>query len=351
MQSKNPRDLLENALKKKFDCGLRRAVLVVGSGLHRQLLGGNKANSNALANWKTLISNIAPDMSEMLNSCPDLTSAWESLVAQHFHSRGNLQKLQFAQVERHLLRNGLIPELERAEKEYNRVVKKQERIASLLRRHRDIVTFNFDRKIDGLITERVGSSKKGRIHPAPSKVIGPTERPILRVELGSQQRVWHPHGIGHSKSTAPSIQLGVHGYATAVQQVTALISEFRKSQRKWSQKRRLSAAGRWPDHQHKKWENWVRRFAGNANPNWVEMCMVSDLIFIGCGMQQIELDLWVLLHARQRQFLRVGDNRPRAFVLCDKKTAKSSAHLKQRPADIVLVPFNSHDEAWGALQA
>jgi hypothetical protein len=79
--------------------------------------------------------------------------------------------------------------------------------------------------------------------------------------------------------------------------------------------------------------------------------MVSDLIFIGCGMQQSELDLWVLLHARQRQFLRVGDNHPRTFVLCDKKTAESAAHLKHCPADIVLVPFNSHKEAWEALQA
>jgi hypothetical protein len=102
--------------------------------------------------------------------------------------------LAFAQVERHLLKNDLIPELERAENEYNPVVDEQERIASLLSRHRDIVTFNFDRKIDGLITERASSSKEGRGHPSPSKVIGPTKRPFLRVDLGNQ-RVWHPHGI------------------------------------------------------------------------------------------------------------------------------------------------------------
>jgi hypothetical protein len=351
MQTKTPRDLLENAIEKTFDCGLRRAVLVVGSGLHSQLLGSKEAKNSALSSWRTLIANIAPDMSEMLNSCQDLTSAWESLVAQRFHSSGKLQKLQFAQVERHLLRNYLIPELERAEREFRGDNQKEvgpNTLAEIFSMHRDIVTFNFDRKIDRLITERASSSRGGSIHPSPSKVVGPTKRPMLRVDLGSQ-RIWHPHGIGHSKSTAPSIQLGVHGYSTAVQQVTSLIREFRKSQSAWCKNEGVSATGRWPDHQHKRWEESVRGITENENPNWVEMCMVSDLIFIGCGMQQIELDLWVLLHARQRQFLRVGDSRPRAFVLCDNKTAESAAHLKYRPADIVLVPFDSHDEAWTAL--
>lgn len=340
--------LLEKSLRQKFDDSMRRSILFVGSGLHKRL-----GSDSGMPDWRTLIGSIRKTYK--LSPCeesPDLTAAWEALVCGLAERQNGKRKDAAHRIEQRLLGEDLIP-LMRSKGVASKT--QQELAEKLFSKHRDIVTLNFDRTIDQRL-----STKQGKISvfsKAVSKV-GPEGRIGLHVKVGNQ-RIWHPHGIAHSKSTAPSIQLGLHGYALAAQQVSEGVSRFRDRQRQWLDSQGFVEPNKWTRERHQRWEIAVRELRPKSNSkspehhaSWVDICMISDLIFVGCGLQRVELDLWILLHARQRQFAKIPvKDKPKAFYLCvdDPSDQDLQYILTFRPAGIVPVVFQDFDGLWGAL--
>ena len=340
------RRLLEESLRKQFSDGLRKTVLVVGSGLHNQV-------RSHLPDWRTLIANIQRGRSlPITENNPDLTVAWESLISQIVEQRDMIKNRAFAQIEREVLKADLLPQLVGTPPESDEL---KQVTSNLLSRHRDIVTLNFDRTIDRALSMILPEGTAGVLHPSPTKVIGPTKRPVLNVRVGSQ-RVWHPHGIAHSKATAPSIQLGFHGYARAVQQVSDGLAGYRMKQKEWMVNKNVTIEGTWPAQLAQEWEEKVRELSESSELRWFEICMPSDLVFIGCGLKPEELDIWLLLHARQRQFARLSsEQRPKAFYIFANSESEKAREdraeyaAKYAPAGLLPVAFDSYRDMWEFL--
>jgi hypothetical protein len=338
--------LLENSLKAQFQDGMRKAVLIVGSGLHAKL---NLNGTGSFQDWACLVKTICDKFGvERKSKHPDLTSAWEALILETMIEGGATADLAAHEMERILLQEvcGL---LEKQRYESN---SKLDRLAKeLFQKHRDIVSLNFDRTIDRAISPTSGQVRVGG---SPATRIGPQARKTLHVKL-PRQRVWHPHGIAQSKTTARSIQLGVRAYAQSAQLVNEAIVNFRKKQREW-----LSShgyiPGAWTREKHDRWDEQLRGLRTSKPLSWVDVCMTSDLIFVGCGLNRAELDLWILLHERQRQFARRSDNvKPRTFLLhetpekCTGDNSDLAYILNHRPAGIVPVGFKTYEDMWSFL--
>jgi hypothetical protein len=137
--------------------------------------------------------------------------------------------------------------------------------------------------------------------------------------------------------------------------VNEAIVNFRKKQREW-----LSShgyiPGAWTREKHDRWDEQLRGLRTSKPLSWVDVCMTSDLIFVGCGLNRAELDLWILLHERQRQFARRSDNvKPRTFLLhetpekCTGDNSDLAYILNHRPAGIVPVGFKTYEDMWSFL--
>lgn len=339
--------LLENSLKAQFQDGMRKAVLIVGSGLHAKL---NPKGKGSFQDWACLLRNVCDTFGvERFSKHPDLTSAWESLILAAMMEDGATANIAAHKMERRLLKE-VCTLLEKQDYEsgsdLDLLCKK------LFRKHRDIVTLNFDRTIDRAI-----SPTSSGIIAGNSRItnIGPLARSTLHVKL-PRQRVWHPHGIAQSNATAASIQLGLRAYAQSAQLVNESVVNFRKRQREWLASHGYAASGEWTHTKFNRWEAQVRSLTPSKPLSWVDVCMTSDLVFVGCGLQRAELDLWILLHERRRQVAKIPDeNKPRTFFLHQrpKKGRRMNADLRyilnHRPAGIVPVGFKTYEDMWTFL--
>lgn len=282
----------------------------------------------------------------------DLTYAWESMVARAAEMASPAKRLAANQVERNLLRV-VSDKMRNYSYQGNKTL--SELSASLFSRHRDIVTLNFDRTIDRSLVLRGGQSKR---YQSESFKKGPKGRGDLVLYAGDQ-RIWHPHGIATSGAKPSSIQLGLRAYAQSVQLVNQYIGEFRKRFSAWRNRHGITQQGQLKKSDAERWEMEVRDLHSRGALSWVDVCMTSDIIIVGCSLERVELDIWTLLHERQRQFLRVRkDQRPKTFFL-HKEPARRELnscgyswlrYLKEhKPAGIIPVGFDDFRDIWRVL--
>jgi hypothetical protein len=312
-------ELLREALSDTFDdgSGARRLVPVFGAGLHRHLRDHAGAFRESdewkrFCDWNSLLEHAARADGVTLRQHADPTATWEEYVASLDKTKNatQVESVALASVAQQLKAlppgvNLQIPQLRAAFSEA---------------KFRDVVTLNFDNVL-------------------PSALAGV-----------SGSRLWHAHG---NVEQPHEMQLGMRRYGDGAKRaLDAWVAYKDPVETPWRQ-----AAGGLPKEGSEPLPAWTRdlrraweaelRTTGQPSA-WTDAFYTSDVAFIGCALDRAEFDVWWVLNQRRRNFHRAPlDARPRTFVLTVQECAAD--HLTTEPAGIMLVPFNSWDDAWEAL--
>lgn len=353
---------LVEVLSKRFDDDARRAVLVLGAGMHHHLaskLPGRATEDGASAwrgftDWNDLLSTVAKDFDLPCVRHEDPTATWEALVARATHLRAaNARRASGAttvkaayRVERELW-SALRKRLKRLPVEPHALQPFGKAIAGSFR---DVVTYNFDQTVETALAS-AGATVTPHLTPAR----GDADRLAHGFEWTLPHRsrlagrVWHPHG--HVEQSASAL-LGTRLYGRSISQLVKAFRRAKAAEKAWEQERatkmsqtqreRWIAARRGPEP----WEPAVSRDDRRQSLTWMDLFTNSDLVFVGLGFDRAEFDLWWALHQRARNLAKVPPSRrPRTLVLL----TDVKPHLATGPAGIVPVRFDSWDEAWSAV--
>ena len=163
-------------------------------------------------------------------------------------------------------------------------------------------------------------------------------------------RHWYPHGHVGDPS---SVQLGQRAYGMTVGALERSRERFKQVERAWRTAHGVTA---WTADAHAAWEVDRRaRAPVAADPSeprltWMDLFLLSDLVFVGCSLDRAEVDLWWALHQRARNVARVRPTeRPRTLVIGTRETFKGNPHLATGVAGVTPVMFEAWDDAWAVL--
>ena len=339
---RNSESLLTHRLERVFDDGSRRIVPIIGSGLHRHLGAHgvpelDLCGANGLANWADLLMSASLDkkgrpefLVPRLECDDDPTAVWESMLAE----RAKVVD-QPASHHEQVLRTRVAALVREATPSSQVLVAFGQALAS--RGFRDIVSLNFDRTLDRAMR---GASVDSMVYGRK-----PAEQTGNAGDAASMRpRLWHPHGMvaepdeestsGEPEFTARELQLGLRNYSTSSSDLLVDVHAFRVRKRNWKERQRNT----------KRFHEHVRE----QPESWVDVLLNSDIVFIGCGLSRVELDLWLLLHERQRELVRLPEaDRPQGFFLHPLEGFPRK--LRKSYAGLVPVITRSHDECWELL--
>lgn len=323
---------LARALRRRFGDKSRQLVVVVGSGFHRHLAGHGvslpqeKDRRADLTSWNGLLRSIA-NTNGLDHEDP--TATWESVVTSSSSTehgpRTTPARRAPRKQEKELLRRTVARLMEVTPR-----TEQVSRFRPTKTTYRDIISLNFDRTIErALFGEEVPlSNDHERLHARK----GPT-------------RIWYPHGVADPKF-AEDLQLGVRAYARAALEFELALDGFRGERREFM-KHHESPGAPHPKSSGGPWTNTVRDL-DRTDASWWWQLFVSDVAFIGCGLDRAELDLWLVLHERQRELARLQRReRPKAFFL--HPLVGFPRHVASGPAGLIPVVTRDHDEAWELL--
>ncbi len=353
--STGPQDHLFEALDKTFDDGSRRAVLILGAGVHKRLQQRSPQTRDderwrSFTDWHGMLASVAEHFGLPVVRHEDPASTWESIVVRattYARTRaaeggarapvGTTEEEAFQELARRLMDP---PASEQALAE----------LGGVLTTFRDVVSLNID-DAARMAVERSGAS---------STSLSPTDdlrnlRHTARWQLdGRTGRIWQPHGTATRPET---IVLGTRTYGRALLGLHKAWGWGKQAERLYPH---CPDRGRWTPESAADW--WAARRGVSpfepktqAEPGhdirltWLDLFLGSDLVFVGTGLDRAETDLWWALHMRHRNLARVDPSaRPGTFVLT---RGDSPAHLRTGPAGVNPVVFSDWDEAWAMLAA
>ena len=341
------RELLKGALAERFPDGSGRAVMFVGSGLHHHLAAHGvrfpmTTGDAGLRDWNSLLRAArctlkGPEFEAEHHDDP--TATWEGMICARTDTLGAApQERQIASRHEDILLRRVAKVIEEGTPEADQLGAFGRAVQGV--RSRDIVTINFDRTLERAL-ESGQHSKALLKHDVKGERW--RSRSSLRLEVGGT-RVWHPHGVSAKGVSAATLQLGTVSYSKSVVLVRQAVEEFRRQQSEWRMRRHGGSPPRtWTADEAAAWQ-FDRREA-SCKGTWIDQLMNSNIVFLGCGLDRAESDLWLLLHERQRQLARIpASERPKAFFL--HPLSRFPSHLTTGPAGLTPIVTQSHDEAW-----
>jgi hypothetical protein len=351
-------DLLHDSLRRTFEDGTRRAVLVVGAGLHFhnvELAKGDPKDDawRPFTNWNGLLSSLAEDFQLPVIAHADPAATWESLIARAAAYRRNESAKKKDEpspvnvAERDSLL-ALARRLARPPMTTNALLG----LGKGLSKYRDVVSLNIDELMVDALREAGAKEQKT---PVAADMVNLRPSFSWRIDK-TRGRVWQPHG----RVSAPgSIVLGTEAYGKALNRLQAAWGCAKAAERLHPDSPR---AGKWTPDAASAWWNHrrgVKPFEPKAKKKdehgkritlrltWLDLFLGSDLIFIGTSLDRAETDLWWALHKRQRNLTRVNvRDRPLTFAIFEKECPR---HLRTGPAGVTPVLFSSWKEAWRML--
>lgn len=330
-------------LNDRFSDDSRSMVLIVGSGLHHHLhshgvrLPDGPAGAS-LRDWNSLLraARRKGKVDEFSTTHhDDATATWESML----EARGRAVPGQLASQHERVLHGRVGRTIRTATPKKDDLKDLGAALAKL--RFRDIVTVNFDPTLSRAISAKSGANGTVVYNPSGK---GHLARSTLHIATQGT-RIWHPHGLVESSVGTKTLQLGMVQYSKSVGQVRAKVDAFRGAQVNWRTHRHGGPPPKsWTALEAKAWLEHVRGTTRHDS-TWIDQVLVSNLVFLGCGLDRAEADLWLLLHERQRQLLRVPPKeRPRTYFL--HPLSRFPAHLTTGPANIIPIATSDYDEAW-----
>lgn len=333
-------------------------VLVIGSGLHRELLQDQAAHS-PLANWRVLLEQVWQDVKcgASFPSCSDNTLTRERMVTAL--ATESKQPAWSAEIS---LRRAVGNCLKRAVRDAHLLRFLDHWLIDRLRNfHGDIVCLNFDN-----LLEKCMELSVVKCTPALNKKSAiPTRNLVLLFNRWVSQadpsrlRLWHPHGYANS---AESIRLGLRDYGAAPTDYREAFASFKQWERKVTgggksteplSTDRYKEVTKALDHAEKDlgivgakvrspqqfaaWNHWITRF------------MLRPVTFIGVGLSRVEFGLRWLLVQRERNLARVdvAQRPPLRILRVGSKEAKADY-----ATDFPFEYFTEPKAAWeAALQS
>lgn len=332
------------------DVGSRRAVLVLGAGLHHFLRRRAEKPDDEfwqlLTNWNGLLASMARKFEIPVVEHQDPVATWESLVARatYRHRVEGTTEKNMSGIENLALRE-LAKSLQSVPMS-NTVL---EQLGQGLTRYRDVISLNID---DACWNAAVAVGAQPSAVGAQPSAVSSKELGLLTPSRSwtlksAEGRLWQPHG---SCTRPTDIVLGSRAYGKSLSKLSDAWVNAKASEKIWGK----AAVGQWTPELAREWWNARRAvppledFEGKTRLlTWLDLFLGSDLVFIGTSLDRAETDLWSALHMRQRNLARVPPSvRPRAFVLFEKQVPE---HLRTGPAGITPVVFSSWDEAWNMV--
>lgn len=349
--SSSPEALLRETVERRFADGARRAVLVVGAGLQHHLRAHAGAEPGgawgAFCDWNGLLASVAREFELAEVRHVDPTATWEALVTRV--AAQNDERASDAEA--------------RALRVLARRLRELPATDGLLARFghglrgaawRDVVSLNFDATLDRALA---GPRARPKVPPIARHLRRPTIHTAAERD-GRTVRTWYPHG---HVSDPDTIQLGQRAYGMGIAALETARERLKSAERLW--RRRSGAADSWTRAAHEDWEAARRgpepfgalheRDDGHPRPlTWLDLFLLSDLVFVGCSLDRGEVDLWWALHQRARNLARIApDERPRTFVVSTAAFFEDPAneHLRTGVADVIPVGLADWDAGWEVL--
>ena len=362
---------LEELLDLRFADGDRVVVPVLGSGLNLQ--AAREVGSQAV-NWEQLLRDIEGDEGITWPSGPprSMTGRWEGLLQRQHQRQASEREEELAGLVADALddQTDLIWEAARgsAPPLYRRL---------LSAGFRDLMTLNFDDRL-------ARSSAEARLFkpgsPAGQRLRREARFGVLRqlyqrwhLRGPGFTRVWQPHGRTDAPAT---ILLGVARYGRSIESLDLAWQRFKSAERDFSRGRRRdrdlfdqpTPRRLWSRPQRDAWLElrrapgpWTLRGKPTSRAvyrrpfdalSWLDVFMISPLLFVGCGLGNDEFPLWWSLHQRARNQARLppGQQQP-AVVLTVREEGggPDTSHLAGGPAGVSTVLFESWSALWGWL--
>ncbi len=340
---------LKEALARTFKQGERKAVLVVGAGLHRRLIKALQdpslgcADCSPLASWPRLMQELGRGFDTTMEH-EDPTAAMEALVC-HVSS---CEETAASKAENKVLQQAAALLRKEVVSKYGN--RGPSNLGQELTRtpFRDIISLNVDNSLDLCL---MGAGWK------PSTVEKTNNMPtwealpfVYTSPCGKRHtRTWYPHG--HVDRPA-KIVLGQRRYGLQIAGAETGRKDFKAWEREFLDPKKPPSQAAYRERV----DQMRGASASGTGPHkalsLMSLLMSSDLVFIGTSLDRAETDLWWCLHQRQRNVARQPHSRrPCTFYVtasCDCLSGVD-AHLRTGPAGLTLVPFPTWDEAWRAL--
>jgi len=339
--SASPHDLLFQALEKRFDDGSRRAVLVIGAGLHHHLKATSDDPTHKLwrflTSWNGLLAETASRLKLPAVLHEDPAATWESLVSRvaFFNSKTEGETIAVNVAE-----DRVCYELSQELRDAPCSEARKRELGLGLMQYRDVVSLNIDQTLATAL-DTAATPSQVNTHYSDWNTL----THAMRWDCSARaSRLWHPHGCTRSPQ---SIVLGTRAYGKALSRLHEAWGTLKDTERHWDG---APPAGHWTQDLADQWWAFRRRLEPHApHPlTWLDLFLGSDLVFIGTGLDRAETDLWWALHMRQRNLARVApSNRPGTFALFEKGQCPS--HLETSPAGVTPVIFQSWQEAWDMI--
>ena len=331
-----PHELLQDTLNRRFADGSRRAVLVLGAGLHHHLATHTAGDTSTetwrlFRSWNELLRSVSAALAVGASSHEDPTATWETLIVEGTRRQSGLAGGAAAaarEVEKDALR-ALSKRLDDlpSEREDRRRLGRALRAAG----YRDLVSLNFDRTLEGALGLRVEKPRARRSDAPPSR------RPRLLTQ-DMRVRLWFPHG----HVVAPdAIVLGHRSYGMAIKGLEHMRDKSKQADRTWRDNQAWTPALReaWEAH---------RRAPDNIELTWMDLFLLSDLVFVGCSLDRAEMDLWWALHQRARNHAQQrAEDVPRTLLLHG--PGGLGDHLESAPAGVTPIAFTDWNAVWEAI--
>lgn len=331
----DPHALLRDTLDRRFADGSRRAVLVIGAGLHHHLAANTAGDTSTelwrlFRSWNDLLKTVGAGLGVGDQQHEDPTATWESLIVEGTRRGPGASAASVAarDVEKRALRalSKRLADLP-SEREDRRRLGRALRTSG----YRDLISLNFDRTLEDALGLRLGRAAAAK-EKEPS-----VKRPSLMVGDASV-RIWFPHG---HVSAPDAIVLGHRAYGMAIDELEHLRDVSKQADRAWRKK------APWTPSLRQDWEE-ARRAPGTPDLSWMDLFLLSDLIFVGCSLDRGEMDLWWALHQRARNHARQRlEDVPRTLLLHG--PASIGNHLASGPAGVTPVRFEDWNGLWEAV--
>lgn len=323
-------------------------VIVIGSGLHKQVLG----EDTPLSSWDCLLHKIAEEnkIKPNLPLCADDPMlAWEQLVAEQASGRGDAAK------EERILKKSLCRILDDEAKEVQSEYSKDKVIAQLGQTLKQggihLVSLNFDHLAHAGLGKELSVDKflktcrSDKIQDPASKSESVSIKSVRMEDLKllygrkivaprtteSCSIIWHPHGhVGR----LGSLRLGMRDYGFLPQSYFFAFEEFKKWERSVAGK--LEGAKKYNKLKQALWEMdsaQTKKSPASPADNWVTRFMLYPVDFIGVGLSQVEIGLRWLLVQRARNFAKVSPREVPPVIYHDAKVIHFPG-VQSQPIDI-----------------
>ena len=388
-------DALRALLSETFEDGSgdRLAVPVLGAGLNKQAAAEaglrvkeEEGEAAEVLDWGGLLEEVEKDVgiaAEAAAQITSMTARWEAVVRlweevgdaahQRESALGTSVKDQL-QLQAKAIARG------RRDRDLGGGVYQE----LLDRGFRDMVTLNFTSGLLEVVPEGwlefQAQSKKVTKQGGqkPGFALNDYGRNLhfrqARKTDGGFQRLWQAHGSATERPD--EILLGVRRYGLQVRALDLAFGRFKEAERAYGSRLEPPKQPRqWSSAQFESWRGERRQMGPFTLPgrprkkdsygdqsevlSWLDVFLMSPLVFVGCGLSPDEFPLWWALHQRARNQLRVPSDRQMPAVVLwagepglakkppeDKDMKDPLGHLRGGPAGVCTVLFESHADLW-----